>query len=221
MSTTETPMKAFRSLTLCAALLLTTALVGNAAAQYRWVDAEGKVHYGDAPPRDAKEVRALSTRSTPAPAIREDSSRSLPFELRRAVERAPVVVYTAPECQPCAPALALLRERGVPHDERTVTSPDDLQEFRRLSGGLRLPYLTVGSQTQSGFNPDIWLSLLDAAGYPKGSVLPRDYQWPAAKPLVPQAEAKQPPAGAESRPQAQAAGAPPATAAAAPAPAQR
>jgi len=214
-------MKTFRSLTLCAAVLLTAVITGNAAAQYRWVDAEDKVHYGDSPPRDAREVRALSTRGAPAPAIREDSSRCLPFELRRAVERAPVVVYTAPECQPCAPAVALLRERGVPHDERSVTSPDDLQEFRRLSGGLRLPYLVVGSQTQSGFNPDIWSSLLDAAGYPKGSVLPRDYAWPAARPLVPQTEARQTPAGAESRPKAQAAGAQPPTAAAAPAPAQR
>jgi glutaredoxin len=169
------------------AALVTLALAGTAAAQYRWVDAEGKVHYGDAPPRDAKDVRSLGLRPAPAPAGAEATS-NLPFEVRRAVERAPVVLYTAPECQPCAPAAAMLRERGVPFAERTVASPDDLQEFRRLSGGLRLPHLTVGSQVQNGFNPDIWASLLDAAGYPKGSMLPRSYQWPAPQPLVPPAK---------------------------------
>ncbi len=101
----------------------------------------------------------------------------------------------------------------MPFTERTVVSPDDLQEFRRVSGGLRLPYVSVGSQTQSGFNPDIWLSLLDAAGYPKGSVLPRSYQWPAPQPLVPPAQ-PQGQAQAESRPSAPAAE----QAAAAPAP---
>jgi glutaredoxin len=173
------------------AVALTAALAGPALAQYRWVDANGKVHYGDSPPRDAKDVRALGTRAAPAGS---EAAASLPFEVRRAMERAPVVLYTAPDCQPCAPAAALLRERGVPYAERTITSPDDLQEFRRISGALRLPHVTVGSQAQNGFNAEIWTSLLDAAGYPKGSMLPRSYQWPAPQPLVPPAKAEAKPA---------------------------
>jgi glutaredoxin len=194
-------MKPKRAFPLFAAVLLAAAVCSPAGAQYRWVDAEGKIHYGDSPPRDAKEVRSLNVRAAPAgPETKDDAARSLPFELRRAAERAPVVLYTAPDCQPCAPAIALLRERGVPYTERSVSSPDDLQEFRRISGGLRLPYVTVGGQSQSGFNPDIWLSLLDAAGYPKGSMLPRSYQWATPQPLVapPPAESK-PPAQAEAQ----------------------
>ncbi len=193
-----------KNVPLLLAALMAITLAGAAAAQYRWVDAEGKVHYGDMPPRDAKDVRSLGLRPAPAPAGAETAS-NLPFELRRAVERAPVVLYTAPECQPCVPAAAMLRERGVPFTERTVTSPDDLQEFRRLSGGLRLPHLTVGSQVQNGFNPDIWSSLLDAAGYPKGSMLPRSYQWPSPQPLVPPAKTE---AGATASGSAEAISAP-------------
>lgn len=184
-------MTQLHKISAVAAVLLAAGLCGNAAAQYRWTDASGKVHYGDAPPRDAKDVRALNGRASVGMAAKENNVQ-LPYELRRAVERAPVVLYTAPECQPCVPAAALLRERGVPFDERTVVSPEDVQEFRRVSGGLRLPYVAVGSQSQSGFSPDSWLSLLDAAGYPKGSMLPRSYQWPKAQPLVaPRAETKQ------------------------------
>lgn len=164
------------------------AVAGPAAAQYRWVDANGKVHYGDSPPRDAKDVRSLGKGTVPAAG---DAGASLPFEVRRAAERAPVVLYTGPGCQPCVPAAALLQERGVPYAERTVTTTDDLQEFRRLTGALRLPHITVGTLSQNGFNPDVWNSLLDAAGYPKGSMLPRGYQWAAPQPLVPaRAEAK-------------------------------
>jgi glutaredoxin len=203
-----------RTITATAALLA-ALFAGAAGAQYRWVDAEGKVHYGDAPPRDAKDVRALNVRTAPGQPG-GDGAASLPFELRRAVERAPVVLYTAPDCQPCALAVGLLRERGVPFTQRTVASPDDLQEFRRISGGLRMPHVTVGNQVQSGFNPDVWMSLLDAAGYPKGSMLPRNYQWPAPQPLVPPAAGAKPqPAGTEQTAAADAA----ASGAAAPAPA--
>jgi glutaredoxin len=171
--------------TLAWLAVLTATVAGPAAAQYRWVDANGKVHYGDSPPRDAKDVRSLGKGSVPAAG---DASAGLPFELRRAVERAPVVLYSAPDCQPCVPAAALLRERGVPFTERTVTSNEDLQEFRRITGGLRLPHVTVGTLSQNGFNPEIWTQLLDAAGYPKGSMLPRSYQWAAPQPLVPPAK---------------------------------
>jgi hypothetical protein len=171
-------------LTFACLAALAAALSVPAAAQYRWTDANGKVYYGDSPPRDAKDVRSLGKGSAPA-AGEAGASASLPFELRRAAERAPVVLFTSPECQPCVPATALLRERGVPYTERSVVTTDDLQEFRRLTGAVRLPHLTVGTLSQNGFNPEIWNSLLDAAGYPKGSMLPRNFQWAAPQPLVP------------------------------------
>ena len=175
-------MKTLHKIALLAALA--AAVAGPAAAQYRWTDAGGKVHYGDSPPRDAKDVRQIGKAAAAAP-VAGDANAGLPFELRRAVERAPVVLYSAPDCQPCMPAAALLRERGVPFTERSVTTNEDLQEFRRLTGSLRLPHVTVGPVSQNGFSPEIWNSLLDAAGYPKGSMLPRSHQWAAPQPLVP------------------------------------
>jgi glutaredoxin len=193
----------------CTIALLAAALAGAfclpAAAQYRWTDANGKVHYGDLPPADAKDLRSLGVRSAPAAAA-ADANAGLPFELRRALERAPVVLYTAPDCQPCVPAAALLRERGVPYAERSVTTNEDLQEFRRITGGLRLPHVTVGTLSQNGFSPETWNSLLDAAGYPKGSMLPRNYQWAAPQPLVPPAKVE--PKAADAAAAASAAAAP-------------
>jgi glutaredoxin len=170
-------------LALLAALL--TCLVAPAAAQYRWVDKDGKVTYGDSPPPSARDVRSLGKA---AGSKEGDSGVALPYELRRAVERSPVVLYTSADCQPCGVARDFLRARGVPHAEKTVTTPADLDEMRRVTGNLRLPYLAVGGQNQTGFNPDAWNAMLDAAGYPRGSMLPRAYSWPAASPLAPAAE---------------------------------
>jgi glutaredoxin len=168
-----------------------TALAAPASAQYRWIDANGKVNFGDQPPKDAKEVKPIGNK--PA-AGAGDSTSGMPFELRRAVERAPVVLYTTTDCQPCTPAVQLLRQRGIPYRERVVISQADLQEFERLTGSMRLPHITIGSQSQNGFNPEIWTTLLDAAGYPKGSMLPLSYQWPAPQPLLPPAKAEAKPA---------------------------
>jgi hypothetical protein len=53
------------------ALLLTISLLfaGAAAAQYKWVDQNGKVQYGDTPPPGAK---ASALRPPPAPAAQEE-----------------------------------------------------------------------------------------------------------------------------------------------------
>lgn len=41
------------------AFALSVAMTGAAAQSYRWVDKDGKVHYGDAPPPGAAKVTAL------------------------------------------------------------------------------------------------------------------------------------------------------------------
>jgi hypothetical protein len=44
--------------------------------------------------------------------------------------------------------------------------------------------LMIGTQALRGFADADWHSYLDAAGYPRESRLPRNYQQPAATPLV-------------------------------------
>jgi hypothetical protein len=44
--------------------------------------------------------------------------------------------------------------------------------------------LTIGSQQIKGFSDSEWTQFLDAAGYPKTSVLPGNYRNAAASPLV-------------------------------------
>ncbi len=152
------------------------------AATYRWVDADGRVSYGDRPPAEgASTVQATSIASAGAPS----STAALPFPVRAAATRFPVRLYTSRNCAPCELARTHLIRRGVPFVERVVSSADDLAAFRRLGfADPQTPAVSVGSQRSQGFSADAWNLLLDAAGYPRLSMLPQGWRPAAAEPLA-------------------------------------
>jgi glutaredoxin len=128
----------------------------------------------------------------------------LPYELRQVVQRYPVTLYTSEECGPCAAGRSLLVTRGVPFDERTIKSNEDVAALQRLSGQNSLPLLAIGAQQLKGFSDAEWSQYLDAAGYPKSSQLPAGWRNGSAQPLVAQQPAAEPaPAAAAPAPAAE------------------
>lgn len=189
------PARRFRQQSLVAMCLLGGSL--GVSAQYKLVAPDGSVTYTDRP---------TSTATSPAPAgasrVAETGAgtAALPYVLRQVVARYPLTLYTAPDCGPCDTARALLRQRGVPLTERSVPTPADVSELRRIEQTTDLPILRLGAQRLVGFSADEWSAMLDAAGYPRQSVLPAGYRHSAAQALVapgaaqPQATLVQPPA---------------------------
>lgn len=161
-----------------AALLVLTAL--PASALYKVVQPDGSVTYTDRPPATGN-ARVTPLGRNLEPAAPEPT---LPLELRQAMQRYPVTLYTAQGCQPCDAGRNLLRARGVPFAERVVATDEDAQALERLVGGRTVPALTIGSQALRGLSETDWAGYLDAAGYPRESRLPRGWQPPAATPLV-------------------------------------
>lgn len=165
---------------LCA---IATLLPGLSAAQFKWIDASGRVNYGDSPPADARKVEPIN-RPFSGDA---DPVATLPLEVRRAVASFPVTLYTSADCgMPCNAGRELLRNRGTPYSEVTVGTSQDLEAFRKLGFGDRVPVLTVGRQSVTELQSDRWNALLDSAGYPRSAVLPRTWSNPSARPLAPQ-----------------------------------
>lgn len=174
-----------------AALALLAAL--PAVAQYKVIGPDGKVTYTDRPPTEQPGT-VTPLRSTPTGPMANGTP--LPAELRGIVQRFPVVLYTATNCTPCDDARRVLKQRGIPLSERQVLSNDDLPALERLTGSRAVPALTVGGQAASGYSESQWSNLLDLAGYPRESRLPRDYVGPAPTPLVARQTASPPPAPA-------------------------
>jgi glutaredoxin len=161
-------------------------------ALYKVVGPDGKVTYTDRAPVD-KPSQSLKTNGTVT------DTASLPFELRQAVSRFPVTLYTMADCSTCDQARSALKARGIPFTEKTVRTAEDGKALQKLEGSSSLPIVRIGTQQLKGFASRDWQTYLDAAGYPKQSVLPKNYQWPAPAPLT-----AVPPKAAPSAPDADA-----------------
>ena len=159
-------------------MLFCVLMLACAAAQadlYRWVDADGKVHYSDQPPpasiKQVEKKKAAGGKATEAP---------MPYSLQQAVKNFPVTLYSSACGVGCTQAHDLLAKRGIPYAEKDATDVTVQEELRKLTGGtVEVPVLKVGRNTVRGYEEGQWNVVLDAAGYPQTAVIPAR---PPAKP---------------------------------------
>ena len=152
-------MKHIILLSGCFAVMSSCAQAGEL---YRWVDARGKVHYGDMAPPEADQVQVKKFSDTAAP------DAGLSYEARRAHQNFPVTLYVAPNCaETCDRARELLKKRGIPFSEKSLKTQGEFDAFKALSGSDGVPTLSVGRNFLKGFQFDQWHNELDIAGYPK------------------------------------------------------
>lgn len=149
-------------------------------ALYKVVGPDGRVTYTDTPPQSSSAGK-VTTLGGNVSVIQQSK---LPAELQQAASRYPVTLYTMKMCTPCDTARQLLRQRGVPFNEKLVVTAEDGDALQRLSGARSMPTLSIGSQVLTGLASDTWNSYLDTAGYPRESHLPANYEYPAATPLT-------------------------------------
>ena len=147
-------------------VMMSCALLAQAET-YKWVDADGKVHYSDQPP---------------PPSVRKSERKrlghkpgdvSMPYVLQRAMKTFPVTIFVSDCGDGCNRARALLAKRGVPHTSKDPTAPGMRDELRKVTGGDDVvPVLQVGRRVLRGFEEGQWNAALDDAGYPKTALVP-------------------------------------------------
>lgn len=145
-----------------------------AAQLYRWVDDKGNVEYRDTPPPSS--AKKVEQRSVGASRVEPSA---LPFSVQQAVRNFPVTLWNAPCGGPCDQARAHLARRGVPYTEKDPQA--DVEAFKKLTGGIDVPVLYVGSTVVKGYLESEWDAALDVAGYPRTA--PPGVK-PAAKPAA-------------------------------------
>lgn len=171
-----------RSLLRAAAAATLSILAGTAMAEYKWQGADGGIVYSDLPPPPG--VRLITDRN--GQQSREAAGPTLPYALKSVADRHPVTLYSVPECQPCGSARQLLNARGVPFAERSIVTTADVDAYKALGfPESSLPGLRVGNDRATGFEAAAWNRILDAAGYPKRSVLPPSFRQAEVQPLTP------------------------------------
>jgi glutaredoxin len=204
-------MSSVRLAALAASVACACLWAASASAQvYRIVGPDGRVTFSDRPPADAKAAPAQTV--TMPGSSGTPSTAGMPLELRAAVTRYPLTLYTSRDCGPCNSARSFLSQRGIPFAEKTISTEADVNALTQLTGAARLPFATLGAQHLRGFSQSEWSQYLDAAGYPKVSALPPTYRNPAPGPMV----ALEAPRPAEAGPAQAEAGTPSAPSAPAP-----
>jgi glutaredoxin len=161
-----------------AAFALVVAAAAAHGQTYKWKDAAGVVHYSDTPP-------AKGTAQVLRPDNRPEAAPSLPYELARAAKLHPVTLYTTARCDACDQGRALLRARGIPFAEKTVNTAEDREQLHRAGGKDELPLLVVGNRPVTGFAAGTWNEALDAASYPRKTMLPPGYRTGASEAAAP------------------------------------
>ena len=140
---------------------------------YRYLDADGSLHFVDALERVPEPFRASakpialagpSTSSTPptpsAPAASR-AARPPPFAdiaslpaARRPTAAAEVVVYTTSWCGWCRKTLAWLDEHGVEYENRDIERSDAWRsELVEKTGSVSIPVVVIDGELVRGFNP--------------------------------------------------------------------
>jgi glutaredoxin len=153
--------------------LLFCALTLPAGAQVaKWVDAGGRVHYGDRPPT-GKAISAEPLRGTVSVGdgmtVVEQEFRSAPAPAQAASlpqpRRGEIWIYTTPRCRYCRIAKEHMLLKGLKFVEKDITeNPRYKAEFKAL-GGRGVPVTLAGAQRLDGYREESFESFLKSAGH--------------------------------------------------------
>ncbi len=145
-------------------LLILLVMPAVAAGVYRWVDAQGNVHYSDQPP--PPEANSASQKI-----IKSGTGTIRPRETQQAVPRQPVTLYATATCgAPCERAKAHLARRSIPYNSADPATSVDANETLRKGGAQpRVPTLMIGNEKLEGYSEAAWDAAFDKAGFQPAS----------------------------------------------------
>ncbi|HEV8518915.1 MAG TPA: glutaredoxin family protein [Burkholderiales bacterium] len=154
-------------------LVLIGLIAGAAAGDvYTWKDEKGRTVVSDQPPPAS--VKSFDQRKSSANVIQTSEAS---YSAQQAAKNFPVTLYATDCGEFCNSARAHLAKRGIPYVEKNPMKADEVENFRKLTGGgMEVPFLLVGQlKTIKGYQAPEWDAALDQAGYPSAAI-------PGAKP---------------------------------------
>lgn len=108
---------------------------------YQWKDAQGKVHFGDNPPKSAASEKVAVTPNV-------YSSAATPTE----DARPRVIMYSTQWCGYCRQARQYFTAEGIPFEERDIEQSRQARyEYEQIKG-RGIPVILVGQQRLNGFS---------------------------------------------------------------------
>lgn len=154
-----------------AAAFLAAGLALPAAGQVqKWIDSQGRVHYGDRLP-PGKDISASELRGTVSVAdgmtVVREPLKAPPKSPRAAAptpNQGEVWIYTTPHCGYCRHAKEHMRLKGIAFVEKDIEGNTGYRDEFRALGGKGVPLTLAGSSRMAGYSEERYQQFLKAAG---------------------------------------------------------
>ena len=138
---------------LCLVLLIVSTQ--SYGQLYKWVDADGNVHYGDDPPESAKLEQivgdVISYTSVSVEAYAFDPNKTADGNGAKTV-----VLFSTSWCGYCRQAARHFRKNNIPFTEHDIEkSAYAAREYKKLDG-RGVPVILIGEKRMNGFDAKIF-----------------------------------------------------------------
>lgn len=135
--------------------LLLLATLPIQAEVYKWTDAGGNIHFGDAPPDKAKsqtvDIRVNTYAGTPV-TEEEAPPKEPPKEVAKKASKESLTLYSTEWCGYCKQAKSYFRKNNIPFTEIDIEkSSSGRQEYAKM-GSPGLPTIICGKSKMTGFS---------------------------------------------------------------------
>jgi glutaredoxin len=132
------------------------------AELFKWIDADGKVHYSDSALAETKSKRlALKINSVSGPPVVSQLSTASPVGTSASRR---VRLLSTTWCGYCKRAAAFLRARGTPFEELDVEKSIQGKREYDVLGGRGVPIIMVGDRRMDGYDQTALAAMLRDAG---------------------------------------------------------
>ncbi len=140
-------------------LLLLLCASAQAAEIHQWRDADGNLHFGDAPPQNRQSQRVdVKPNVYKSVALPQTSPADLTVEKAKPM----VTMYSAVWCGVCKRARAYLQANSIPFEEYDIeTTRKGEEDYARLGAG-GVPLILFGKARMQGFYPQRFQSTYDS-----------------------------------------------------------
>ena len=140
-------------LTLFSSLFLVILLASPMAQAdlYKWVDAQGSIHYGDKPPDNAQ-LKKITGNVSSFTSVNVEPFVFDPGNISKQSESKTVVMYSTSWCGYCKKAARHFRKNKIDFTEYDIEkSARGAREYKKLKG-RGVPVILIGDQRMNGFS---------------------------------------------------------------------
>jgi glutaredoxin len=129
-------------------LLLSTAAVADL---YKWVDDQGKIHYGDKPPKNI-ELKKITGKVSSFESVTVEKFVYDPNNVTTRTKAKPVIMYSTSWCGYCKKAAKHFKKNKIRYTEFDIErSAKAAREYKKLKG-RGVPVILIGNRRMNGFS---------------------------------------------------------------------